>query len=74
MTSPTPLPVYVIHYHAPEWCKATVESLRAGELPVCVHVVDNGGLGPFDDTPVLSPTREPRVHRRRQRRARALAQ
>jgi hypothetical protein len=54
MTSPERLPVYVIHYHAPEWCRATIESLRAGELPVCVHVVDNGGLGPLEGTQVLT--------------------
>jgi N-acetylglucosaminyl-diphospho-decaprenol L-rhamnosyltransferase len=43
------LPVYVIHYRAPEWCRATVSSLLSGSQPVRVHVVDNGGLGQFDD-------------------------
>lgn len=40
---PPLLPVYVIHWNAPEWCAATVRSLRASEgIEVEVHVVDNG--------------------------------
>jgi N-acetylglucosaminyl-diphospho-decaprenol L-rhamnosyltransferase len=43
------LPVYVIHYRAPEWCRATVTSLLSGSQPVRVTIIDNGGLGDFDD-------------------------
>jgi GT2 family glycosyltransferase len=37
------LPVYVIHYNAPEWCRETVESLKRSDVPVSVTVVSNGG-------------------------------
>jgi N-acetylglucosaminyl-diphospho-decaprenol L-rhamnosyltransferase len=40
----SPLPVYVIHYHAPQWCAETVASLHAGTIPVDVTIIDNGGL------------------------------
>jgi len=39
----TPLPVYVIHWNAPDWCVATVASLATSTIPVAVTVVDNGG-------------------------------
>ena len=37
------LPVYLIHWNAPEWCASAVESLGKSEPPVAVTVVDNGG-------------------------------
>ncbi len=39
------VPVYVIHWNAPEWCLRTVRSLLASEHQrVAVTIVDNGGL------------------------------
>lgn len=35
------VPVYVIHWNAPEWCVATVESFEASTVPVDVTVIDN---------------------------------
>jgi GT2 family glycosyltransferase len=37
------LPVYVIHWNAPEWCASAVQSIQKSEPPVAVTVVDNGG-------------------------------
>lgn len=39
-----PLPVYLVHYGAPEWCAASTRSLLASEgVTLDVSVVDNGG-------------------------------
>jgi GT2 family glycosyltransferase len=39
-----PLPVYVVHFNAPDWCAATVRSILASEdISVEVTVIDNGG-------------------------------
>lgn len=37
------LPVYLIHWNAPEWCASAVQSVEQSEPPVAVTVVDNGG-------------------------------
>src|SRR5437870_3097977 len=36
------LPVYVVHWNAPEWVASTCESFLASTIPVCVTVIDNG--------------------------------
>jgi hypothetical protein len=38
-----PLPVYLIHFDAPEWCADAVRSIEKSEPPVAVTVIDNGG-------------------------------
>lgn len=39
------VPVYVIHWNAPEWCVRTVRSLRASQhLRISLTIIDNGGL------------------------------
>ena len=39
------VPVYVIHWNAPEWCVRTVRSLRASQhLRTRLTIIDNGGL------------------------------
>lgn len=37
------LPVYVVHYEAPEWCRQTVRSLIRSDCSVEITVVNNGG-------------------------------
>lgn len=37
------LPVYVVHYQAPDWCRETVRSLERSDQPVDITVVNNGG-------------------------------
>jgi GT2 family glycosyltransferase len=37
------LPVYLIHWNAPEWCQSAVQSIEKSEPPVAVTVIDNGG-------------------------------
>ena len=37
------LPVYVIHYRSPEWCRKTVASLRNSDVPLDITVINNGG-------------------------------
>jgi GT2 family glycosyltransferase len=38
------LPVYLVHWHAPEWCQSAVASLLASEaVDLSVVVVNNGG-------------------------------
>lgn len=44
------LPVYVVHWNAPEWVKSTTESFLASTIATRVTVVDNG---PGDTPPVL---------------------
>jgi N-acetylglucosaminyl-diphospho-decaprenol L-rhamnosyltransferase len=51
------IPVYVVHFEAPEWCSETVASLRRSDVAVEPHVVDNGGLGPFPDAEVFTLAR-----------------
>jgi N-acetylglucosaminyl-diphospho-decaprenol L-rhamnosyltransferase len=42
--SPAPLPVYLIHWDAPEWCASAAASLLGSEgVDVELTVVDNGG-------------------------------
>jgi len=36
------LPVYVVHWNAPEWVGSTCESFLASTIPVRVTVIDNG--------------------------------
>ena len=48
--SDDPLPVYVVHYDAPTWCRDTVLSLLASDVAVSVTVVHNGGERPDLDT------------------------
>ena len=43
MTVELSLPVYVIHYRAPDWCRKTVESLRSSDVPVEIIITNNGG-------------------------------
>lgn len=44
------LSVYVIHYNAPDWCRATVDSLLASDgVDVKVEVLHNGGPLPDVD-------------------------
>jgi GT2 family glycosyltransferase len=38
------LPVYLVHWNAPDWCERSVESLHGSSIGVAVFVVDNGGL------------------------------
>ena len=45
MTSETqrqPLPVYLIHWNAPDWVKSATDSILSSDMPVAVTVVDNG--------------------------------
>lgn len=37
------LPVYLIHWNAPEWCASAVQSVEKSDPPVAVTVIDNGG-------------------------------
>ena len=37
------LPVVVVHYRAPEWCRSAVRAIQASSVPVDVVVVDNSG-------------------------------
>jgi GT2 family glycosyltransferase len=37
-----PLPVYLIHWNAPQWVKSSVTSLLRSDMPVSITVVDNG--------------------------------
>ena len=37
------LPVYLIHWNAPDWCASAVRSIQRSEIPVAVTVIDNGG-------------------------------
>jgi GT2 family glycosyltransferase len=37
------LPVYLIHWNAPEWCASAVQSIEKSDPPVAVTVIDNGG-------------------------------
>ena len=39
---PSELPVYVVHWNAPEWAASTCESFLASTIPVRVTVIDNG--------------------------------
>lgn len=43
MSRPTPVPVYVIHYKAPRWCRDTVTTLLGSDTPVDITVLNNGG-------------------------------
>jgi N-acetylglucosaminyl-diphospho-decaprenol L-rhamnosyltransferase len=36
------LPVYVVHWNAPEWAASTCESFLASTIPIHVTVIDNG--------------------------------
>jgi GT2 family glycosyltransferase len=40
------LPVYVVHWNAPEWVRATVDSFLVSTLPTSIMVIDNG---PYDE-------------------------
>jgi GT2 family glycosyltransferase len=51
------LPVYLIHYHAPAWCRSAIESLDRSVPPVNVTVIDNGGLPDLAGVRVLRPGR-----------------
>lgn len=37
------LPVFLIHFEAPEWCSSATSTLLASDTPVTVTVVNNGG-------------------------------
>lgn len=37
------LPVYLIHWNAPEWLGRSIASLHASDIPVSVTVIDNSG-------------------------------
>jgi len=39
------LPVYVVHWNAPEWARSTTDSILRSSIPVRVTVVDNGPPG-----------------------------
>lgn len=46
---PSRLPVYLVHYDAPEWCRSAVSSLLRSEgVDLDVTVLDNGGTRPLD--------------------------
>lgn len=50
----TGLPVYLIHWRAPEWCRSAVASIVASDCPVAVTIIDNGGLdGPVPGARIL---------------------
>ena len=38
-----PLPVYLIHYDAPDWCADAVRTIENSDPPVAVTVINNGG-------------------------------
>jgi GT2 family glycosyltransferase len=48
MTDERPLPVYLIHWNAPEWCRSAISSILESDRPVEITIVDNGG---FPDIP-----------------------
>jgi hypothetical protein len=39
------LPVFVVHWNAPEWARATTDSFLSSTIPVRITVVDNGPPG-----------------------------
>jgi N-acetylglucosaminyl-diphospho-decaprenol L-rhamnosyltransferase len=39
------LPVFVVHWNAPDWAAATTASFLASTVPTCVTVIDNGPDG-----------------------------
>ena len=49
-----PLPIYVVHYEAAEWCQDTVTSLSNSTIPTRITVVDNGGLESIRGASLLS--------------------
>jgi GT2 family glycosyltransferase len=46
MNTREPLPVYIVHWNAPDWARSTVDSFVSSSIPVAVTVIDNG---PYDD-------------------------
>ena len=43
MNSSRPLPVYLVHYNAPEWVRSACASIQAADEPVDLVVVNNSG-------------------------------
>jgi len=41
-TERQPLPVYLIHWNAPDWVRSATDSILSSDIPVSVSVVDNG--------------------------------
>ena len=59
------LPIYVIHWNAPDWCVETVEALLASTtVQPDVTVVDNAELMPDADVTQRSDPRTPSEERR----------
>lgn len=44
----SPLPVYLIHYRAPDWLQSAIEAVLSSDIPVAVTVVDNSETGSWD--------------------------
>jgi GT2 family glycosyltransferase len=40
------LPIYLIHWHARDWCLRSLATIATSTPAVSVTVIDNGGLGP----------------------------
>jgi GT2 family glycosyltransferase len=53
-----PIPVYVVHWNAPAWLRATVDSFLGSSIAVAVTVIDNGPYDvPLDLDPRVSVVR-----------------
>lgn len=58
------LPVYVIHWNAPEWCLTTVRSFSSQRgVATAVTVIDNGGLDSTSEAALPLGTRVIRLNR-----------
>ena len=73
----TPLPVYVVHWNAPDWVKSTTDAFLASTIATRVTVIDNGpdhvAAGPGRACARHPHRRQPRLRRWRERRCRGLA-
>lgn len=52
---PVTVPVYVVHWNAPEWCAEAVNHLRGSDIPVDVVVIDNSNNFVSSIVPVRRP-------------------
>lgn len=52
-----PLPVYLVHYNAPEWVRSACDSILRSDIPVALTIVDNSGnlTGPDSRVRVIRP-------------------
>jgi GT2 family glycosyltransferase len=52
-----PLPVYIVHYQAPDWLRDAIASIQRSSVPVTVTVIDNGGAPDNLDVRVIRQDR-----------------